>query len=91
MEGKRKASLCLVTPPQAAVVLNEISIVLNVGLTVLKYGPSSGRQQLFSIPLVLKGGRRGEGCTTSPYYVDQVHFWSCGAFCGRSHVLPRSG
>ena len=39
MEGKRKVSLCLVTPPQAAVVLNEISIVLNVRLTVLYYGP----------------------------------------------------
>ena len=39
MEGKRKVSLCLVTPPQAAVVLNEISIVLNVRLTVLNYGP----------------------------------------------------
>ena len=38
-EGKRKVSLCLVTPPQAAVVLNEISIVLNVRLTVLNYGP----------------------------------------------------
>ena len=39
MEGKRKVSLCLVTPPQAAVVLNEISIVLDVGLTVLNYDP----------------------------------------------------
>ena len=38
MEGKRKVSLCLVTPPQAAVVLNEISNVLNVRLTVLNYG-----------------------------------------------------
>ena len=28
MEGKRKVSLCLVTPPQAAGELNEISIVL---------------------------------------------------------------
>ena len=32
-------SLCLVTPPQATVVLNEISIVLNVRLTVLNNGP----------------------------------------------------
>ena len=39
MEGKRKVSLCLVTPPQAAVELNEIPIVLNVRLTVLNYGP----------------------------------------------------
>ena len=38
MEGKRKVSHCLVTPPRAAVVLNEISIVLNVRLTVLNYG-----------------------------------------------------
>ena len=38
MEGKRKVSLCLFMPPQAAVVLNEISIVLNVRLTVLNYG-----------------------------------------------------
>ena len=39
IDGKRKVSLCLVTPPQAAVVLNEISIVLNVRLTALNYGP----------------------------------------------------
>ena len=39
MEGKRKVSLCLVTPPQAAVLLNEISILPNVRLTVLNYGP----------------------------------------------------
>ena len=38
MEGKRKVSLCSVTPPQVAVVLNEIPIVLNVRLTVLNYG-----------------------------------------------------
>ena len=39
MEGKRKVSLCLVAPPQAAVELNEISIVLTVRLPVLNHGP----------------------------------------------------
>ena len=54
MEGKRKVSLSLVTPPQAAVVLNEISIVLNFRPTVLNFG-----QNLRPIVLnqsFLKGG-----------------------------------